>query len=340
MRVAAELPPDLPAAVCVVIHLPSRHQTALAEILQRISGHDVALATDDERLRDGILRIAPPDRHLVVDDDRLRVILGPRENRARPAVDPLFRTAARAYGRRLISVVLSGALDDGTAGTQAVHLRGGTTIAHDPAEAPFADMPANAIATGVIDHVVRAAEIAPLICRLVADLTAAPPTGCRDDATPAAAVMGSEQRFSSPPDVDARQEASPGEAARATLLDPPDEPSPDGCPDDGGMPWIVPGSAEHLRCRVGDRSRQETLDEQQEAVIGDAVWTGLRAPDEQASRHDRVTDPAEDRGERGTASRFAVWRDEAVGRASRIREALHPVTPRIRPSPSTSTVDT
>ena len=151
-----DLPADLPAAVCVVLHMPAHGRTVLPDILRRTTRRDVSFAEDEEPLRRGAIRIAVPDRHLIIRDGRIGVVLAPRENRCRPAVDPLLRTAARAFGPRAISVVVSGALDDGAAGSTAVRLRGGTTIAQEPGDAIFPDLPANAIATGEIEHVIPA----------------------------------------------------------------------------------------------------------------------------------------------------------------------------------------
>jgi two-component system chemotaxis response regulator CheB len=188
ITVLGGLPVDLPATVCVVLHRPAQSRTSLPEILRRIRGHDVAMATDGEVLRGRMVRVAVPDRHLAIRDDRLSVFFGPREHRLRPAIDPLFRTAARSHGRRVTSVVLSGTLDDGAAGSASVGLRGGLTIAQDPAEAMFGDMPANAIATGQIGHVASVRDIPSIILDRLDRLSEAPvdppgdpsPSSCPD----------------------------------------------------------------------------------------------------------------------------------------------------------------
>src|SRR5215203_1299244 len=165
------LPADLPAAVCVVVHLRPDAQSRLSGILARLTSLPVVPARHGALLQAGTIHIAVPDLHLLVERDEegegvLRVIRGPRENRARPAVDPLFRSAALAYGPRVIGVVLSGALDDGTAGLWTVQDRGGIAVAQDPNDAAVMGMPTSALHEVGADFVVPAREIGPLLHRL------------------------------------------------------------------------------------------------------------------------------------------------------------------------------
>jgi two-component system, chemotaxis family, protein-glutamate methylesterase/glutaminase len=162
------LPADLPATVLVVLHV--RPQTSyLPSILTRAGKLPASHAEDGQALRPGQILVAPPDRHLMVEDGRVRVVRGPRENLHRPAIDPLFRSAATAYGEGAIAVVLSGARTDGAAGAAAIAARGGAVVVQDPDEAAFPDMPLSAITADHPGYVVPLAEIPTTISRLLAE---------------------------------------------------------------------------------------------------------------------------------------------------------------------------
>src|SRR5919199_687746 len=165
-EVVATLPPALPAAVCVVWHMAAESPGLLPEILDRTGPLPAAHPEDGELLQTGHIAVAPPDRHLLLEQGRLRLTQGPKENRFRPAIDPLFRSAAAAYGPRVIGVVLSGALDDGTAGMAAIKARGGLAVVQDPWDAIIPSMPRSVLTHVPVDHVVPTAEIGPLLADL------------------------------------------------------------------------------------------------------------------------------------------------------------------------------
>ena len=167
-NLAAGLPPDLPFTVLVVLHMPSGAPSVLARILDRNGPLPAAHAVNGEPLEPGTIRVAVPNRHLLVDDHRIALSEGPTENGQRPAINTLFRSVALAYGQRAVSVLLSGVLDDGTLGSAAVRSRGGTTIAQSPADALFPAMPRNAIDAGVIDYEITAAKVGGLLTELAA----------------------------------------------------------------------------------------------------------------------------------------------------------------------------
>ena len=165
----AEFPADFPAAVFIVLHLEPDRTSVLADILSQ-SGPLPATepGADGEKIRPGRIYVAAPGRHLLVTADRVRSDTGAKTGLHRPSVDALFASAAAAHGARVIAVVLTGNLSDGTAGLGEVKRHGGTTIAQDPEEAEAPDMPRSAVAAGVADHRVPLRDIAPLILRLVA----------------------------------------------------------------------------------------------------------------------------------------------------------------------------
>jgi two-component system, chemotaxis family, protein-glutamate methylesterase/glutaminase len=161
-----KLPGDLPAAVLVVLHVSPEHKSILPRILTGAGPLPAEHAKDGELLEPGRIYVAPPDRHMVVDDGAVGVTRSPPEGGHRPSVDTLFRSAARFHGARVVGVVLSGALDDGTAGLVAVKERGGVTVVQDPEEALCADMPRSALEHLKVDHCLPIAQIAALIDKL------------------------------------------------------------------------------------------------------------------------------------------------------------------------------
>jgi two-component system, chemotaxis family, protein-glutamate methylesterase/glutaminase len=159
----ARLPADLAAAVLVVPRTPPTRDRRLPAILGRAGVLPAAHARDGEPIRPGQIYVAPPNYHLAVQAESLQLVQGPTENGFRPAADPLFRTAARAYGARVVGVVLSGAMDDGSARLKAIKREGGVAVAQDPDDALVAGMPRSAIRLDDVDHVLPAAAIAALL---------------------------------------------------------------------------------------------------------------------------------------------------------------------------------
>jgi CheB methylesterase len=153
---AASLPPDLPAAVFVVLHLPPTGTSALPDILSRHGPLPASHVKDGEPIENRRIYVAPPDHHVLLRSGHVHLARGPRKNGHRPAVDTLFRSAAREYGRRVIGVVLSGALEDGTAGLVAIKGRGGLTVVQEPGDAIYPGMPGSALAHARVDHVLPA----------------------------------------------------------------------------------------------------------------------------------------------------------------------------------------
>ena len=277
------LPADLPAAVFVVLHTTSENPSALPSILSRAGPLPAVHARDGDAVRHGRILVAPPDHHLLLDRGSVRVIIGPRENRNRPAVDPLFRSAAYAYGPRVIGVVLSGMLDDGTAGLRAIKTRGGVAVVQDPKEALFAGMPRSAIENVDVDHCLPIAAIAPLLARLSREPV--PDEGSR---------LGT--------DLETRTLLeTPNVKTMATL----GTPSGLSCPDCSGPLWDMEHSDfPRFRCHVGHAFSAESLVASQSEAVEFSLWAALRALDEKAELARRLASRARTRNQEKLAKRL------------------------------------
>jgi two-component system chemotaxis response regulator CheB len=166
LELVKSLPRDFPAPIFVVQHVPPDSPSILAPMLDAVSALKAKHPKDGEKFEPGTIYVAPPDHHLLVEDDHMCVTRGPKENRFRPSVDALFRSAAYSHGTRVIGVVLTGYLDDGTSGLWAVQRLGGLAVVQDPHDAVSPAMPANALEFVTADYVVPLAEIAALLVQL------------------------------------------------------------------------------------------------------------------------------------------------------------------------------
>lgn len=302
--VVAELPEDLPAAVLVVLHIPSYGGSVLPAILSRSGPLPAQHPHSGEQLREGTVFVAPPDHHLVVDGSIVRPTRGPRENGHRPAIDVLFRSAARTAGARVIGVVLSGVLDDGTAGLSAIAARGGATIVQDPFDALYPGMPRNAIEHVAVDHVLPAAEIGNLVVRL-----------CKEE------IPDVEQPASPLLEIEADIAMMDEEAM--SVDERPGRPSGFSCPDCNGVLWeIHDGELVRYRCRVGHAWSAESLLGEQAQQLDGALWMALRGLEEKAALARTMGQRARERNNPLTAGRFEEQAEEAARAAGLIRSML------------------
>jgi two-component system chemotaxis response regulator CheB len=258
------LPADLPAALFVVCHVLPDSGNHLVDALNTSGALPAKHARDGEDIRRGIVYVASPDRHLLVKRDCVRVTRGPRENRWRPAVDPLFRSAAVAYGARVIGVVLSGMLDDGTAGLLAIKRCGGIALVQEPEEAAFPEMPQTALANVPVDHRLTLRELASEITRLVAEEpgeSVQPPHDIVVEARIA------ETGYS--------DEALTDELGTLSIIT---------CPECGGPLWErTAGNMTRFRCRVGHAYGAASLLSAQDQVVESVVWAAVRLFEQRAN---------------------------------------------------------
>ena len=172
-KLCAVLPADLPASVFIVLHLSPTGPSLLPKLLDRVSRLKVTAASQDEIPQAGRIYVAPPARHLLLRPGRMILTRGPEEHHVRPAIDALFRSAAIAYGSRVIGMLLSGVLGDGTTGLVHIHNAGGVSIVQDPAEAQWSSMPRHALKHDHVDHCVRIERMPELLQRLLSETPAA-----------------------------------------------------------------------------------------------------------------------------------------------------------------------
>lgn len=302
----AGLPVDLPATVLVVLHVPPTGANALAAILDRAGPLPARTARHGEHLRHGEVLVATPDRHLLLSGDHVVLSSGPRENGHRPAVDTLFRSAARAVGPRAIGVVLSGALDDGAAGLVAVRARGGLGVVQDPDEALYEGMPRAAVEAADPEHVVPMAQLPALVTRLVHEPVSLPVPPTDDEA-----LLREETAM-------AEFDLEPLQAQEH-----PGEPSGYSCPDCSGVLWrIEDHGLLRFRCRVGHAWSPESLQEEQASELDGALWIALRSLEERAALAREMSDRARTSGHVLTAGRFQERAVETGDAARTIRRLL------------------
>jgi two-component system chemotaxis response regulator CheB len=299
--VVAGLPAALPAAVFVTLHVPRHGTSVLPQILTRAGALPAVHARDSQAIHPGTIYIAPPDHHLLVNRGYMSLSRGPTENNHRPAVDPLFRSAAHAYGRRVIGVILSGVLDDGTSGFLAIHTRGGIAICQDPDDALYGAMPQNAIQQDHVDHILPAVEIGALLARLTQET-----------------VVDEGDGLMSDDDLDDELKFAEGEHAHN-----PGKPSVFACPACGGTLWeIEEEGIIHFRCRVGHAYGTQTLLAEQTNALEEALWVALRALEESIALSKRMRERAERSGHAQMAERYREQQAEAEQHAALIRQVL------------------
>jgi two-component system chemotaxis response regulator CheB len=280
-EVLHKLEPNFAAAVFLVLHTGAESPSALAGVLGRSTSLPVIEAADRAAIRPGHVYVARPDYHLAVEPGRMLVHRGPRENRHRPSIDLLFRTAARAYGKQVIAVILSGLLDDGTAGAQAVKARGGTVIVQDPEDALFPSMPLNALQFVRPDAVSSAPEIGSLLKQLV------------NGHMP----QSQKRNVSQPAKRESSEGPVPGPLKRPMILS---------CPDcNGVLQEFGEGRLVRFRCQVGHEFSPDGLAEAQNEEVERALWTGVRALEESVAVARRMAEYSRQSGRIRAAERYS-----------------------------------
>jgi len=282
----SRLPADFEGAVLIVLHIAASGTTVLPQILDRNCRLHVLSAEDGLPLLRGHVYVAPPDRHMALEDGHVRVLLGPRENGHRPAIDPLFRSLARGYGRRAAAVVLSGTRDDGTAGLARVKAMGGRALVQHPDEAVYPSMPQSAIQQVAVDAVLPVEELVRDVLRFVKQ----------------------EEEHEEVPMAGGGSDAEPAiEDAPATRFT---------CPECGGVLKRSDENGVHqFVCSVKHVYSSESLDAAQETMVEGALWAGARMLDDRASFLNEMAERSERLGHHQSARQFRERAAEASVRA-------------------------
>lgn len=269
LELVPSLPGDFPAPLLVVIHTPSDQPSYLPAVLTHAGALAAEHARHGERPEPGRIYIAPPDHHLLVAGDHLHLARGPRENLARPAIDPLFRSAAQAWGAGVIGVLLSGMLNDGASGLWTVKQLGGRVIVQDPGDAEYPEMPRSAVRQVRVDHVLRARDIGPHLRRLVAE----------EGAGGEEPGLDQEQWRRLRAEVGIAAEVNAFESGMANRS----APSAFTCPEcHGVLAKIREGNATRFRCHTGHAYTAEALLADTRRAVEGALWSAVRVLDEQA----------------------------------------------------------
>jgi two-component system chemotaxis response regulator CheB len=298
------LPTEFPATLFVVTHMPADGPSFLPDILRWAGPLPALHAADGMAIAPGHIYCATPDHHLLIEPGHIHVVRGMKENGFRPAIDATLRTAARAYGPRVVGIVLTGYLDDGTAGLLAVKRRGGYAIVQDPDEAAFPSMPRTAQRYVAIDAVLRLVDIAPMLVRL----THEPVAAAKENAT--------GDHLDLEASISALDQAALEQADTLGVL------APFSCPDCGGVLMeFYDGGFLRFRCQIGHAYSSESLVARQTDKLDITLWGAYRAMDERATLLQRLATEAQRRNDERAVQRFTQFAQRAEHQKEQLRQA-------------------
>jgi len=304
----AKLPPGLAASVFVVQHVGEYGSGLFDQILQRVTKMPVAYAEDAKHFRPAHVYVARPGLHMLIEEGVVRTTRGPKENRTRPAIDPLFRSAAVNHGPHAVGVVLTGMLNDGTAGLRAIERCGGKTVVQDPLQAQFPEMPANAMRHVHVDHCLALLAIAELLTEL-----------SKIDAPPAVPI---------PADLLLEDQIAKDEMGEISQTQQLGEPVPLSCPECGGtLVMLRDGALTRFRCHTGHALTAEALFSDQSHSVERSLWVALRALHEQAALAGGLAKEAKAAGAAKVAASYEAKEAEASYHADRIHQVLMGLRP-------------
>lgn len=302
-QILGSLPAGLPAAVLIVLHIPARGLGMLSTVAAAAGPLPVRQAEDGMRIERGHVYIGAPDHHMLVDDGRIRLGRGPRENMVRPAIDPLFRSAAIAHGPRVIGVVLSGLLSDGASGLSAIKRCGGLALVQDPSDAAADEMPRRALEAATVDLCVPGARLGDVLSDLAQEAagTALP----------------------IPPELRLEVAIAAGERIGSDRLAAIADPVALTCPSCGGvLSKVRTHGPLRFRCQVGHGYAADALAQEQEDRVDEALRVALRIIEERAELVHRMAEEGRHSGRRAVAEMYEARAAEYRSNAETIRQAV------------------
>lgn len=305
-KVVQKLPPDLDASIFIVWHMSPDIRGILPDVLNKFNTISAANAYDKELIKPNRIYVAPPDHHLLIEEGRVRVTRGPKENRFRPAVDPLFRSAAYVYGSRVIGVILSGALDDGTAGLWRIKANGGLAVVQDPSDAEVSSMPENALREVGVDYCVPAADLAELLVKLSSEEVTENTVIMKDEKTKIEIAIAAEENA-----------LQVGSMNLGVL-------SPYTCPEcHGVLSKIIDGNITRFRCHTGHAYSADSLMSALTEKIEDSLYGAIRGMDESIFLLNHIGDHYAEANQPKAAAVYFKKAKEAEERSNLVRKAVH-----------------
>ncbi|MGN6438206.1 MAG: chemotaxis protein CheB [Agriterribacter sp.] len=303
--IVQHLPSDFQPPLFLVWHMGPDIMGVLPRVLNNVNSIPAAHASDNETIRPNRIYIAPPDHHLLIEEGRVHITRGPKENRFRPAVDPLFRSAAYTYGHRVIGVVLSGALDDGTAGLWRIKFSGGLAIVQDPKDAEVASMPENALREVAVDYCVPVSEIAALLVKLSKDPVSDKKSFMKDETTKTEIDIAAE-----------KYTLQKGSLNIGEL-------SPFTCPEcHGVLSKIRDGNLTRFRCHTGHAFSVDSLMASLTEKIEEGLYSAIRGIDESVMLLNHIGDHYAEANQPKLAALYFKHAREAEQRSHLIRKAV------------------
>ncbi|HXR00487.1 MAG TPA: chemotaxis protein CheB [Pseudomonas sp.] len=301
--ILSELPADFPAPVLVAMHVGT-FQSRLPELLAPVCELKVRHATDEQSIEPGTVLVAPPDRHMLVDGNNIRLTLSAKENFCRPAIDPLFRSAAISHRERVIGVLLTGDLDDGTVGLQAIKACGGIALVQDPAEADAPSMPSSAIAYVRIDACLPSPQIADHLMSLVRE----PRSQAGSEPTRTMVVENEISLGRSMDSISSLDQVAPRSAVT--------------CPECRGVLWEMDSAPLRYRCHTGHAYGPSVMLSLQDQSIEEGLWAAVRAFHEKEVLMTRQREAATANGRHEQAREYEMIADQTRRNAHSLRQLL------------------